>query len=203
MEIKKEKKIALDKEHIVLYEGEKDLPLVERLFSAEGYGIDALDYSKILQYFEYGDNQKLREWLEIFENSPDFEYVNSLIIIAEPSNKITHDISRVGKLRSTILDMEGFLEEAGSSRQVVPLGCPPFQHEANAFLTWEDAKIKYPNRWVLFKSPQYGDAFHTRLLGGEFVLTAGDHDELFDSLPEVSDSEAAFTARHTWEDLIE
>ena len=27
------------------------------------------------------------------------------------------------------------------------------------FLTWEEAKQKYPNKWVVFKDPQFNDDF--------------------------------------------
>ena len=65
------------------------------------------------------------------------------------------------------------------------------------FLTWEEAKQKYPNKWVVFKDPQFGDIFHMDFIGGEFVLTANDQDELFDAIP---DDLGFHTARHTRED---
>ena len=65
------------------------------------------------------------------------------------------------------------------------------------FLTWEDAKIKYPNKWVVFKDPQYKDHFHMEFIGGEFILTADDQEELFNSIP---DDAGVFTSRHTRED---
>jgi len=65
------------------------------------------------------------------------------------------------------------------------------------FITWEEAKEKYPDRWVVFKDPQYRDVFHMEFIGGEFVLTAGSQKELFDSIP---DDIGVHTARHTRED---
>jgi len=65
------------------------------------------------------------------------------------------------------------------------------------FLTWEEAKQKYPNKWVVFKDPQFGDDFDMDFIGGEFVLIANDQDELFDSIP---DDIGVHTARHTRED---
>jgi len=65
------------------------------------------------------------------------------------------------------------------------------------FLTWEDAKKRYPNRWVVFKNPQFKDRFNMKLIGGEFVLTADDQEELFRSIPEDI---GEHTARHTRED---
>jgi len=64
------------------------------------------------------------------------------------------------------------------------------------FLTWEDAKKKYPNRWVVFKNPQFKDRFHMELIGGELLLTADDQEELFNSIP----NDVVHTARHTRED---
>jgi len=65
------------------------------------------------------------------------------------------------------------------------------------FLTWEEAKQKYPNMWVVFKNPQYEDIFHMEFIGGEFVMTANDQEELFSSIPEGI---GEFTSRHTRED---
>jgi hypothetical protein len=65
------------------------------------------------------------------------------------------------------------------------------------FLTWEEAKQKYPNKWVVFKAPQYTDKFHMEFIGGEFVLTANNQKELFSSIPEGI---GEFTSRHTRED---
>ena len=64
------------------------------------------------------------------------------------------------------------------------------------FLTWEEVKQKYPNKWVVFKDPQYNDIFHMEFIGGEFVLTADNQKEMFDSMPD----EGRFTGRHTRED---
>ena len=65
------------------------------------------------------------------------------------------------------------------------------------FLTWEEAKVKYPDKWVVFKDPQFGDMFHMDFIGGEFVMTADNQKELFSSIPKGI---GAFTSRHTRED---
>jgi hypothetical protein len=64
------------------------------------------------------------------------------------------------------------------------------------FITWEEAKQKYPNKWVVFKDPQFKDKFHMEFIGGEFVLTANDQEEMFDAIPE----EGYYAGRHTRED---
>jgi len=64
-------------------------------------------------------------------------------------------------------------------------------------LTWEEAKQKYTNKWVVFKNPQYGDDFDMDFIGGEFVLIANNQKELFTSIPEGI---GEFTSRHTKED---
>ena len=65
------------------------------------------------------------------------------------------------------------------------------------FLTWEEAKQKYPNKWVVFKDPQFKDMFDMEFIGGDFVLTASNQKELFASIP---DDIGVHTARHTRED---
>ncbi|MCL1883140.1 MAG: DUF4317 domain-containing protein [Defluviitaleaceae bacterium] len=65
------------------------------------------------------------------------------------------------------------------------------------FLTWEEAKQKYPNKWVVFKNPQYEDIFHMEFIGGDFVMTAENQKELFSSIPKGI---GEFTSRHTRED---
>jgi len=65
------------------------------------------------------------------------------------------------------------------------------------FITWEEAKQKYPNKWVVFKNPQYNDIFHMDFVGGEFVLIADNQKELFNAIP---DDLGLHTARHTRED---
>ena len=52
------------------------------------------------------------------------------------------------------------------------------------FLTWEEAKQKYPNKQVVFKDPQFKDKFHMEFIGGEFVLTADDQEEMFSIMPD-------------------
>ena len=59
------------------------------------------------------------------------------------------------------------------------------------------SKTKIPNKWVVFKDPQFRDNFDMEFIGGEFVLTAGNQKELFDSIP---DDIGVHTARHTRED---
>ena len=65
------------------------------------------------------------------------------------------------------------------------------------FITWEEAKQKYPNKWVVFKDPQFKDKFHMEFIGGEFVLTANDQEEMFDAMP---DEECHYAGFHTRED---
>ncbi|MCL2358006.1 MAG: DUF4317 domain-containing protein [Defluviitaleaceae bacterium] len=65
------------------------------------------------------------------------------------------------------------------------------------FITWEEAKQKYPDKWVVFRNPQYKDIFHMEFIGGEFVMTANNQKELFSSIPEGI---GKFTSRHTRED---
>ena len=62
------------------------------------------------------------------------------------------------------------------------------------FLTWEEAKIKYPGKWVIFRNPQYLDIFHVNFVGGEFVTTAEDMQEMEDSIPEDGGS---YAVKHT------
>jgi len=64
------------------------------------------------------------------------------------------------------------------------------------FITWEEAKRKFPDNWVVFKNPQYKDAYQMELIGGEFVLTAKSQKEMFDAMPD----EGCYTGRHTRED---
>ena len=64
------------------------------------------------------------------------------------------------------------------------------------FITWEEAKEKYPDKWVVFKDPQYNDIFHIEFIGGEFVLTANDQEEMFNAIPD----EGHFAGFHTRED---
>ncbi|MCL2225222.1 MAG: hypothetical protein FWB96_09690 [Defluviitaleaceae bacterium] len=65
------------------------------------------------------------------------------------------------------------------------------------FITWEDAKQKYPNKWVVFKNPQFGDVFHMDFIGGEFVLTADNQTEMFATMP---NEDCQFAGFHTRED---
>lgn len=65
------------------------------------------------------------------------------------------------------------------------------------FLSWEEAKQKYPNKWVVFKHPQFKDKFCMEFVGGEFVLIADDQEEMFNLMP---DEECPFAGYHTRED---
>jgi len=65
------------------------------------------------------------------------------------------------------------------------------------FITWEEAKQKYPNKWVVFKAPQFKDDFDMEFIGGEFAFTANNQRELFNIMP---DDIGVHTARHTRED---
>ena len=65
------------------------------------------------------------------------------------------------------------------------------------FITWEEAKRKYPNKWVVFKDPQFKDKFYMEFIGGEFVFSANDQEEMFNSMP---DEEFQYAAFHTRED---
>ena len=67
------------------------------------------------------------------------------------------------------------------------------------FLTWEEAKVKYPNQWVIFKNPQFGDKFHMELIGGELFGLADDQEEMCNLLPDVDDG-CIYAPRHTRED---
>ena len=75
--------------------------------------------------------------------------------------------------------------------------CKFFERRGLMFLTWEEAKAKFPNKWVVFKNPRYNDVFHMDLIGGEFAFTAGNQDELFDL---INEDLGLHTARHTGED---
>ena len=67
------------------------------------------------------------------------------------------------------------------------------------FITWEEAKQKYPNKWVVFKNPQYGDVFHMDFIGGEFVGIANDQEEMFCLIPDIDDG-YFYAPRHTKEE---
>jgi hypothetical protein len=67
------------------------------------------------------------------------------------------------------------------------------------FITWEEAKQKYPNNWVVFKDPQYNDKFHMDFIGGEFVGIADDMDSMEALMPDLDDGHT-YTPRHTRED---
>ena len=67
------------------------------------------------------------------------------------------------------------------------------------FMTWEDAKAKYGNNWVVFRNPQYNDKFHIDFVGGEFVGIADDQEEMFNLMPDEDDGNV-YTGRHTRED---
>ena len=67
------------------------------------------------------------------------------------------------------------------------------------FITWEDAKQKYSNKWVVFKDPQFKDKFHMDLIGGEFVGIADDQEEMFNLIPDIDDGHM-YVPQHTRED---
>ena len=67
------------------------------------------------------------------------------------------------------------------------------------FITWEEAKAKYPNNWVVFKDPQYKDKFHMEFIGGVFVGIANDQEEMFKLIPTEDDGNM-YTSQHTRED---
>ena len=64
------------------------------------------------------------------------------------------------------------------------------------FMTWEEAKQKYPNNWVVFKDPQYKDRFHMDFIGGEFVGTADDMDSMESLIPDLNDG-YVYLSQHT------
>jgi FAD synthase len=67
------------------------------------------------------------------------------------------------------------------------------------FMTWEEAKEKFPGKWVIFRNPKYADEdiFHMNLLGGELVATASKMQEMEDAIPE---DDGVYAVSHTWED---
>ena len=67
------------------------------------------------------------------------------------------------------------------------------------FITWEEAKQKYSNKWVVFRNPKYTDKFHMDFVGGEFVGIADDQEEMFSLIPDVDDGHS-YAPRHTRED---
>lgn len=69
----------------------------------------------------------------------------------------------------------------------------------NLFISWEEIKQKYINKWVVFKNPQYNDKFGMEFIGGEYVGIADDLDEMFNLIPEIDDG-YVYTSRHTRED---
>jgi len=69
----------------------------------------------------------------------------------------------------------------------------------NVFLTWEETKQKYPNKWVVFRKPKFKDKFLMHLIGGEFVGTANDQKEMFNLIPDEDDGHT-YVPQHTWED---
>ena len=56
------------------------------------------------------------------------------------------------------------------------------------FITWEEAKRKYPDSWVAYKDPQYKDKYHMEFFGGEFVGIADDYKSAKNLLPNLDDS---------------
>ena len=67
------------------------------------------------------------------------------------------------------------------------------------FLTWEEAKQKYPNKWVVFKDPQYKDIFHMEFIGGSEVGIAADMESMENLIPDLDDGHV-YLSRHTRED---
>jgi len=67
------------------------------------------------------------------------------------------------------------------------------------FITWDDAKEKYPGKWVILRNPQYSDIFHTELVGGHFVAIANDQSDMYNSIPDEDDGNV-YSIRHTWEE---
>jgi len=63
-------------------------------------------------------------------------------------------------------------------------------------MTWEEAKQKYPNNWVVFKDPQYKDKFHMDFIGGEFVGIADDMDSMEALMPDLDDGHV-YLPQHT------
>jgi len=70
------------------------------------------------------------------------------------------------------------------------------------FMTWEEAKEKYPNNWVVLKNPQFKDIFHMNLIGGEFVGVADDAVEMEKLIPmyNTPDDPYVYLSKHTRED---
>ncbi|MCL2387755.1 MAG: hypothetical protein FWC89_09450 [Defluviitaleaceae bacterium] len=67
------------------------------------------------------------------------------------------------------------------------------------YITWEDAKQQFKNKWVVIKNPEYEDIFHMHLIGGEFVGIADTQSEMFNLIPDTSDDDT-YTGRHTEEE---
>jgi len=67
------------------------------------------------------------------------------------------------------------------------------------FLTWKEAKIQYPDKWVIFRNPQFEDKFHMNLIGGEVAGLADDQEEMWGAVPEIDDGNY-YLFRHTRED---
>ncbi|MCL2198843.1 MAG: hypothetical protein FWB80_07960 [Defluviitaleaceae bacterium] len=67
------------------------------------------------------------------------------------------------------------------------------------FITWEEAKAKYPDKWVVFKDPQYKDIFHMNFIGGIFVGTADDQEEMEKLIPyeNTEDDDYVYLSQHT------
>ena len=71
------------------------------------------------------------------------------------------------------------------------------------FITWEEAKEKYPNKWVILRNPQFEQPeFWHGLIGGDFVATANDQTDMFDSVPDEDDG-FMYVIEHTWVDKEE
>lgn len=67
------------------------------------------------------------------------------------------------------------------------------------FISWEEAKQKYPDKWVVFKDPKYNDIFHMEFVGGYFVGTAEDMESMESLMPNLDDG-YIYAPRHTRED---
>jgi hypothetical protein len=65
------------------------------------------------------------------------------------------------------------------------------------FVMWDEAKEKYPNKWIVLKNPQYADRFGMELVGGELVSVTNDIEEMENSIPNDG---GHYASRNTWED---
>ena len=68
-----------------------------------------------------------------------------------------------------------------------------------SFITWEDAKTLYPDKWVVFRKPIFKDKFEMELIGGEFVGIADDLVEMYKLIPDEYDGNT-YVPQHTGEE---